>query len=466
MRSFADFTKGLPRMVRDLSRKLEKMVRIEISAKEIKVDRDILQKLESPVNHILRNAVDHGIESPAERRKRNKPIEGRIHLSAIKRDGLLTISISDDGRGVSFQAIRDKAVVQGLVTMEKAKDLSEKDLFDFLFRPGFSTAGKISEVSGRGVGLDAVKVAINEIGGTVWASSSPGQSMKFHLQLPLSRTSVRVMLAKIGGETYAFPLTNIHYCSPFEEQPNHSGQIKYGGRTLPVHDGRRVLGTKNELSSPAQPLNLLVIGDGEMFTGLLVGQLEGHHDVWFRPIKTPMGPQALANTAAVMENGKVIPVVDIAFFLNAKQEKRPLQSKAPTREKQGSRDRAPHSSDLLKKVLVVDDSLIVRELQRSILSAAGFSVSLACDGQEGWDTLSRESFDLVITDVDMPKLGGHELTALIRSTPKFANIPILMVSNRESENDRQMGFDAGANHYLKKSDLDRNHLLNALDKLL
>lgn len=209
MRPFADGVQAFPRMVRDLGRQLGKQVKFEVLGKSTQVDRDILDKLEAPLTHILRNAIDHGIEVPEERLAVGKLAEGTVFLEAAHRGGMLSITVSDDGRGVELEGLRQKVVNKGLVSADMATQLTESELMEFLFLPGFSTAGKVTEVSGRGVGLDIVQSMVQEVGGILRATSNPGKGMSFHLQLPLTLSVIRTLLVEVSGEPYAFPLTRI-----------------------------------------------------------------------------------------------------------------------------------------------------------------------------------------------------------------------------------------------------------------
>ena len=209
MRPFEDGVQGLPRMVRDLARQLGKDVTFDIIGRATEVDRDILERLEAPLNHLLRNAIDHGIETPAERLAAGKPAAGTIRLEARHQAGMLSITVSDDGRGVDVEQVRRSIVSKNLVTADVAGELTAPELLEFLFLPAFSTAATVTEISGRGVGLDVVQRMVQEAGGVVRAVSEPGKGMCFHLQLPLTLSVLRALLVDIAGEPYAFPLGRI-----------------------------------------------------------------------------------------------------------------------------------------------------------------------------------------------------------------------------------------------------------------
>jgi two-component system sensor histidine kinase and response regulator WspE len=462
MRPFIDGVQGFPRMIRDLARKLNKQVKLEILGKSTPVDRDILKKLEAPLTHILRNAVDHGLEMPNDRITAGKPPEGTIHLEAFHRGGMLSITIRDDGRGIDIEKLRVKVSDKGLSTPEVAAQLTESELMEFLFLPGFSTAKQVTEISGRGVGLDIAKSMAQEVGGTVRATSQPGKGTSFHFQLPLTLSVVRTLLVEIAGEPYAFPLARIDQI------------IILNTADISVIEGRQyfTMDHKNigliaasqvlELSKPSPKLEALpvvIISDQSNTYGIVVDQFLGERDLVVRPLDPRLGKVRDITATALMGDGSPILIIDVSDLVRSIDNI--LNSRRLKKVDQGT-----EIADKQKSILVVDDSITVREMERRLLENQGYQVDVAVDGMEGWNAVRTNSYDLVISDIDMPRMNGIELLKHIRNHPKLNTIPVIVVSYRDREEDRIQGLESGADYYLTKSSFHDDSLLNAVLDLI
>ncbi len=464
MRPFTDGVQGFPRMIRDLSRKLDKQVKFDIIGKSTPVDRDILKKLEAPLTHILRNSVDHGIELPQERLTLSKPAEGTIRLEAAHRGGMLSIIISDDGRGINFDWLRQKIVTKNLATPDMVDQLSESELMEFLFLPGFSTAKQVTEISGRGVGLDIAKSMAQEVGGNVRAFSVPGKGITFHFQLPLTLSVVRTLLVEISGEPYAFPLARIEQIVMVEKQELSSIENRQyftmNNKNIGLVSAYQVL----ELSASkpkSDALPVVVIGEQSDYYGLVVDRFLGEHDLVVRPLDPRLGKVQDISAAALMGDGSTILIVDVSDLIRSVDHLL-NNSKLSRFDKQ-------ISSAVLesrKSILVVDDSITVREMERKLLENKGYKVDVAVDGMEGWYTVSSKHYDLVISDIDMPRMNGIELVSKIKNNPKLNSVPIIIVSYKDREEDRIRGLEAGADYYLTKASFHDDTLVNAVLDLI
>ncbi len=464
MRPIDDRLGGFARMVRDLGRALGKPARLEIRGADTQVDRDILDQLEAPLGHLLRNAVDHGLERPEVRAAAGKPGEGVITLSARHSAGLLLVSVSDDGAGIDIERVREAVVKRGLVAQETARHLDDNELLEFLMLPGFTLRDTVTDVSGRGVGLDAVRAMVAMVRGTVRIEHTPGRGTKFILQLPLTLSVVRSLLVEIAGEPYALPLASLSrtLALPQEDIDMLEGRPHFtlDGRQIGLVSAQQVLcGTEPAGTSGDQPV--VVFGDGEARYGLAVDKFLGERMLVVQPLDTRLGKLPNIAAGALTEDGSPLLIIDTADLVRsiAKAVEMGSLERLPMRVAQTSgRGR--------KRLLVVDDSLTVRELERKLLAARGYDVSVAIDGMDGWNAVRSETFDMVITDVDMPRMDGIELVTLIKRDPRTAELPVMIVSYKDREEDRQRGLDAGADYYLAKGSFHDDTLLRAVVDLI
>lgn len=464
MRPFEDGVNKFFRMVRDLAKNLGKQAKLELIGKSTQVDRDILEKLDAPLTHILRNSLDHGIEMPADRIAAGKPPRGLIRLEAAHRSGMLSITISDDGKGIDLEKLRQKVVQKGFISEEMAAQMNEAELMDFLFIPGFSTAQHVTEISGRGVGLDIALSMAQDVGGMVRAVSQPGKGMSFHFQLPLTLSVIRTLIVEISGEPYAFPLTRIDRIvlvakSQISTIESHR-YFTLNGENIGLVSASRVLELP-EANLKLDAIPVIVIGDRDSRYGLVVDKFLGERDLVVRPLDPRLGKVPNMSAAALREDGSLVLIVDVADLVRsidsllASQDLRPIE---------------PGGDDLeelpAKRVLVVDDSLTVREMERKLLENHGYQVEIAVNGMDGWNAVRSGQFDLVVTDVDMPRVTGIEFTSLLRQHPKLKSIPVVIVSYKDREEDRVKGLDAGANYYLTKSSFHDNTFIRAVRDLI
>ncbi|POA78935.1 hybrid sensor histidine kinase/response regulator [Pseudomonas sp. DP16D-R1] len=464
MRPFADVLSGQVRMVRDLGRSLGKQVRLEIEGEKTQVDRDVLEKLEAPLTHLLRNAVDHGIETPEQRLLAGKPAEGLIRLRASHQAGLLVLELSDDGNGVDLEKVRRSIVERQLSPAQTAAQLSEEELLTFLFLPGFSLRDTVTEVSGRGVGLDAVQHMVRQLRGAVVLEQAAGEGSRFHLEVPLTLSVVRSLVVEVGGEAYAFPLAHIERMCDLEA----ADIVQVEGRQHFWYEGRHVglVAASQLLQRPVnqghQPtLKVVVIRERDTIYGVAVERFIGERTLVVLPLDERLGKVQDISAGALLDDGSVVLIVDVEDML------RSVDKLLNT----GRLERIARHGDQAvevarKRILVVDDSLTVRELQRKLLLNRGYDVAVAVDGMDGWNALRSEDFDLLITDIDMPRMDGIELVTLLRRDNRLQSLPVMVVSYKDREEDRRRGLDAGADYYLAKASFHDDALLDAVVELI
>jgi two-component system sensor histidine kinase and response regulator WspE len=464
MRPLADGIRGFPRLVRDVARTLGKQVRWEVRGEQTGVDRDILDKLESPLSHLIRNALDHGLETPADREAAGKPSVGTIRLEARHRAGMLHITLTDDGRGIDVERLRAKAVSRGLVARQVADQLTELELLEFLFLPGFSTKEEVTEISGRGVGLDVVQSMVKAVGGTVRVATQPGRQTVFTLQLPITMSVIRALLVDIGGEPYAFPLTridNILLCAHADVRTVEGRQyFERDGVSIGLVMAPQILDLGGE-ATPADPMPVVVISDRGQQFGMIVDAFLGERDLEVRPLDRRLGKVPNISSASLLENGNPVLIVDVEDLVRSIDNV--LMGRRLSRVEF---EKISEQARQRKRILVVDDSITVRELERQLLQSRGYAVDVAVDGMDGWNAIRGAHYDLVVTDVDMPRMDGIGLVSLIKNDPARKDIPVVIVSYKDREEDRLRGLDAGANRYLTKSSFHDETFVHTITDLI
>jgi two-component system chemotaxis sensor kinase CheA len=435
-------TGPLPRAVRDIAAAEGKQVDLVVTGEETELDRVILESLSEPLVHMIRNAIGHGIEKPAERKKAGKAPRGTVRLSALQRGGSVEIVLADDGRGVPEHIL------------EEAR--REGSLAEVLARAGFSTAEEITDLSGRGVGLDAVKRRVESFGGTVEVHSETGKGTEIVLVLPLALALLEVLLVERGGQAYGLPLASVEEAISVDDSLMLEGKpaLELRGRSLPLSDLADVIGAAAPPLSDRPPA-IVVTGAGRRIAAAC-DRLLGQDEVVVKPLG-PLLPSARGYLgAAILGDGRIALLLDPVALsrTTGRTRHRPAAAPAPAQK-------------LAPKVLVVEDSYTVRELQRSILEAAGYRVETARDGKEAFERVgSDEGIDLVLTDLEMPEMDGLELTRAIRARADRASLPVVIVTSRGTDQDRRLGVEAGANAYMVKRAFDQHALLDIVERLV
>ncbi len=429
----------LPRAVRDLARAVGKDVAFTVAGADTELDRVILESLAEPLMHLLRNAVVHGIEAPADRERAGKPPRGRLELRALPRGGLVEIVVADDGRGVSWEVT------------ERAR--REGSLADVLAHAGYSTAGEVTELAGRGVGLDAVKSYTHSVGGAFEIRSQPGHGMEVILVLPLALALLDVLLFERGGAAFGVPLAAVEEVVRVSQTVTLGGQpsLNVRGRALPTGDVAVLLGTQ---APPLgrQPHAFILAVPGRRIA-VLCDALLGQEEVVVKPLGPLLAGAERYLGAAILGDGRIALLAEPAALARG----RPDNAVRPVMDRRADPP----------KILVAEDSFTVRELQRSILEAAGYRVVTARDGSEALQAVGRDaSIALVISDLEMPGLNGLELTRAIRADPAHAALPVVIITSHGSEEDQRKGIAAGADAYMSKQGFDQQALLATVERLI
>ena len=450
LRPFSEGITGVTRLVRDTARMLGKEVRLEILGETTRIDRDILEKLEAPISHLITNAIDHGIEAHADRAAAGKPSEANLRLHARHENGRLVVTVRDDGHGIDIERVRERVIERKLAAQDTAERLSESELLEFLFLPGFSTREATSIYSGRGVGLNVVQSMVQEAGGSVKVTSTVGEGTVFRLTLPVTRSVVRVIRVAVAGEHYAIPMVRVDRVVCVEpEQHEGKAAVVYDGRVYPV----MVLASLLDLGDGAVQdgaVPLLLCGG----FGFAVDRLVDQTELSVRQLDPRLGKIPGVSAASLDENGDPLLILDLDDLIQTA-----AGHSATTVAASGDNGAAP-------RILVVDDSHTVREMERRMLVRAGYTVTAAMNGQEAWNLLRLNDYDLLISDVDMPQMNGIELVTRTRENPRLARLPIIILSYKDREEDRRRGLEAGADFYLTKGSFDNGNFLQAVVDLV
>lgn len=464
MRPFADGIQGFPRMIRDLARDLGKQAALEIQGAGTYVDRDILEKVEAPLTHLLRNAIDHGIELPEVRRSAGKPVEGTIRLEAQHSAGNLLITVSDDGRGVDLANLRKAIIDKGLTAPAAAEQMSESEVLEFLLLPGFTTSQAVTEISGRGVGLDTVQAIVKEVRGGIRIWTDWGRGITFQMRLPLTLSIVRALLVEIGKEAYAFPLVHITRALKVARKEIEvvAGRqhFRFEDRLIGLIAGNQIFGGSedNQLS---EQISVVVIGNRANCYGIVTEGFLGECELVVKRLDPRLGKIKDISSGALLDDGSPVLIVDVEDLIRSVEKSSEAGSVAGVQSWDGG-----ESVKKAKRILVVDDSLTVRELEKKLLQSRGYEVEVAVDGMDGWNVARTGQFDLVVTDVDMPRMDGIEFVTLIKRDSNLKSLPAMIVSYKDRPEDRRRGLEAGADYYLAKASFHDDALLQAVVDLI
>jgi two-component system chemotaxis sensor kinase CheA len=452
---------AFPRAVRDLARSFDKDVELTMIGGETALDKRVIEQITDPLVHLVRNAIDHGLETPVERERDGKPGTGALLIAAEQHGSRIHITVRDDGRGIDPDKVRAAAVRKGLANEAEAAEWSEERVFNLIFEPGFSTRTETTDVSGRGVGMDVVRVVADRLGGSVRVESEIGRGTTVLLDLPLSLALLRVVLVEVNDELVAIPTAPIsrilHVARGAIIESPSGTVILIDGDTIPIAPLQRVLGLPGRARAAAEETALIIEARGTRVAITVDGVLE-EQELVFQELRGPLQRQSSMAGAAILGNGDIVPILDIQT-LSARVASPPaVDAKIAPAAAPGAVASA--------RVLVVEDSLVAGDLLKGILIGAGYDAAIAHDGIEALEMLRRRPCELVISDVDMPNMDGFVLTEQMRADPHLRSIPLIIVTSRDSEEYRQRGRAAGADAYVTKGAFDQNQVLETVRRLI
>ena len=436
---------ALERVVRDACRKESKEGRLSIVGAEISLDRRVLESIKNPLVHLLRNAVDHGLEQPEAREAVGKHREGALVLRLDKQANVLFVEVSDDGAGIDLERVQKVAIERGLVTAEAALRLSPADVHRLLFSSGFSTKREVTDTSGRGVGLDVVKAQVEALEGRVEVDSRRGQGTRFVLILPAELGSSPVLQVRVGEHAFGLPMVSVEtIVRSRRDRRRVTGarvQLEHDDKLVPLVDLGDLVGLRHPIA-PEDGMPVLIVQAGGHRVGLLVDEVVGDDDLVIRPLPREVRDVPAYQGAATLARGELLLILRPDWLTD------------------DARRAPPSAAERRRRALVVDDSLTIRALHRAMLEAGGFEVHAASGGQQALDQVRGASYDVVVCDVSMEGMSGLELVRVLRGRPETRTLPVVLVSAHDSEADRARGLDAGADAFLSKKDCAAGRLLS------
>ena len=466
MLPFSSLLEIMPKVVRDLSHDQGKDATLTIRGGEIEIDRRILDEMKEPLIHLVRNCIDHGIEKPEERIWKGKPETGAISISVAHREGKsVEVVVSDDGRGIDTAKVRGAAVRLGILSQEEAKAIDDQKVQSLIFRSGVTASPMITDISGRGLGLAIVQEKVERLGGAVFCETEEGTGTTFRMLLPLSLVSFRGVLVRTADHYCIIPSAALERTVRARKDEIRTVEnretISIGGRTVPLVPLSAVLELPRKEKGGAQSefVQAVVLGTADHRIGIAFGVDEVLHEQ--EVLEKDLGKQLVRVRniagATVLGTGKVVPILNVSDLLKSAVRVSPVAEASAVEE---------HEPVARKSILVVEDSITSRTLLKSILEASGYEVQSAVDGVEAFSALKTAEFDLVVSDVDMPRMNGFELTAKIRTDKSLAELPVVLVTALDSREDRERGIDAGANAYIVKSTFDQSNLIEVIRRLI
>jgi two-component system chemotaxis sensor kinase CheA len=467
LRPFSSITESLPAFLREFCRENGKDAELSVIGADIEIDRRILQEIKDPLMHLVRNGIDHGIESPERRAAAHKAPRGAMTIAITQKSAnKVEVSVSDDGAGIDLSKVRDAAVRSALVSAEAAHGMSEQEIQSFIYKSGISTSPVVTDISGRGLGMAIVREKVEKLGGGIAIEARAGGGTTFRLLLPLTLSTIRGILVRTGERRFLIPETFVERVvlarSGDIGTVENRAALSLGIQTVSLVRLRDALalpsnaegdapgGAGGDSSSRGSPAVVLAVGGARV--AFLVDEVLGEQEVLAKGLGPQLASVRNVGGAAVLATGELVPILNAADLMKA------AAATAAPLARPAAEESAPHRAS----ILVADDSITARTLIKGILEAAGYSVRTAADGAEAFASLREGDFDLLVSDVDMPRLNGFDLTAKIRADKRLSGLPVILVTALESLQDRERGIDVGASAYIVKSNFEQSNLLEAV----
>ncbi|MCM2355239.1 MAG: response regulator, partial [Arenimonas sp.] len=436
----------LRRVLRQSGSETGKQVNLKVDGASGEMDRNVLDRMTAPLEHMLRNAVAHGLEAPADRRKAGKPEEGTVRIQVMREGSEVVLKVSDDGRGLDKEAIRRKAIERGLLKADA--EVSDQALYGFILETGFSTAASVSRLAGRGVGMDVVYSEIRQLGGTLIIDSEAGKGSVFTVRLPFTLAVTQAVFVKIGDTSFAVPIASVQGVGRISRQEldkqlaGENPSFTYAGESYAIHDLGRLIGHATAKAQDSLQMPLLLARSGDLRAAICIDQVLGSKEIVVKPV----GPQVNSIPgifgATIMGDGRVVVILDVA----------PLVRRQATTDREAELAAAAPAvvARRIPAVMVVDDSITMRKVTGRVLERHNFEVLTAKDGVDAIEKMAERVPDLMLLDIEMPRMDGYELAQNMKSDPRLKDVPIIMITSRTGDKHRQRAFDIGVNRYLGK----------------
>jgi two-component system chemotaxis sensor kinase CheA len=457
---FSSILDVFPKAVRDLSKDKDKKIELVVKGDDIEIDRRILEKIQNPLMHLIRNCIDHGIEKPNIRKQKNKPEIGIIKISIDRlENNNVELCISDDGKGIDLENLKKKYINQKKIEQKNTADITTNNLLSYIFKSGVSTSSIITDMSGRGLGLAIVKEKIEQLGGSISVITEKDKGTEFKIQISLSIITFRGVQIRAGDMKFVIPTSKIERAIRVKKieikTVENKATIPFNGAVIPLVNLNDVLEfTKQENDSDY--VLVIILGSLGNYIGFIVDEIIDEEEVLVKSFNKHLKRIRNISGATVLGSGKVIPILNVSDLLKSAIKETSSAVQQIDIEKEKGK----------KSVLVVEDSITSRMLLKNILETAGYDVETAIDGLDGFTKLKEENFDLVLSDVDMPRMNGFDLTSKIRSDEILLEKPIVLVTSLSKQEDRERGMEVGANAYIVKSSFDQSNLLEVIDRLV
>ncbi len=451
-----------PRMVRDLAREQGKEVNLQVEGADTEVDRQLLDIMKDPLTHLLRNAVDHGIEPPDARVAAGKPRAGTIWLKAAQRGNTIVLTVSDDGAGINLDAVKQAALARGLLTSQEIEGMKDGEVFNLIYRPGLTTHQKVTEISGRGIGLDVVRKNLERLQGVVDLETAAGKGCTFTLTMPLTLATSHVLMMGVAGQIVSIPTTTVVRIlkAKVEEIGSIEGKpaIRVSGRPLSLFSLAQVLELPESAApfAAGQTIPIVVVGVAEKKMAFRIDELYGTQEVVIKGMGRQFSRVRNVTGAAILGDGRVVMILNVADLVKSAQKSAGITASIPVQVQEVAR----------RRLLVVDDSITTRTMEKNILENAGYKVLVAADGEEAWAILQTEPVDGIVADIQMPRMDGFALTRKIKGHEKLTDRPVVLVTSLETPQDKIRGMEAGADAYIIKGTFDQRDLLATIERLI
>ena len=456
---------GLERLVRDIAQQENKKVSLEIEGGHTELDKKVLEGLKPCLIHLLRNAMDHGIEHPEVRVAHNKPETGTIFMRAHQQGNKILIEIQDDGEGINPQTIRETALRKQLLPEHELLQMDDSQLVDLIFTAGFSTRATVSDLSGRGVGMDVVRQEIEQLKGQVLVSSEIGKGTKITLELPLTIAILKVLMVEAEGQLLGFPAERVEEIVSIQpaEMKSLGGRqaMRWRDRSIPLVSLGSLLGLpsvqdpENDRSINPHCLPVIIASYGAKRIAFQVDRIRGEEEIFLKSLESQLGKMNFISGATILGDGGIVIVLNVTDMIQASQN----TTRSATHKES-------YVQKTMRRILIVEDSLTSREMERNILEAHGYHVQTAVDGLDALEKLAQKPVDLVVSDVEMPRMGGFEFCQTLRQRLETKDLPVIFITSLDKEEEKRRGIEAGGQAYITKGRFDQNQLLQTIERLV
>jgi two-component system chemotaxis sensor kinase CheA len=462
---FSSVLATFPKLVRDISREQGKELELTMQGGDIEIDRRILQEIKDPLIHLVRNSIDHGIENKETRRMKKKPEKGRLRIAVSQKDSSkVEIIIADDGAGLDLEKLKASAIRQGIITKEQAEALNREEAINLMFESGLSTSHIITTVSGRGLGLPIVREKVERLGGTISIDTRPDRGTTFRLMLPLTVATFRGILIQTGGQVFVVPTMNVERIERVPKDDvktvENRETIQFNGMAVSLISLDEILEFPLKAADEdARFITVMVLSAGDKYIAFRINEILNEEEILFKNLGKQLARVRNIAGATVLGTGEIVPILNVTDMLKSalRIAAGPVRTVAAEKGKKEAKKQS---------IVVVGDSITARTLLVNILESSGYIVTSAVDGVDGFTKLIAGDFDLVVSDLSMPKMDGFELVKKIRADKKYGEIPIVLVTDIESPEDKKRGIDVGANAYIVKSSFDQSNLLDVIKRLI